>query len=410
MAPVISANAYHDTYANNRRSKAANGGNSRANRLNTGRGNSNISRASTLSRGSLQDSVLCACGKDRAACGCCGHAAWSQQGRVGLKDITNMQREAVDAGKACFQDPPKAAVVAWSGDSQQQSPAKPGNAPQHLSLHAALSNQDSSIQQKDSVDAQEVSEYVPDILKQLFAEERQFMPRPNYMESQKDINGKMRSILVDWLIEVHMKYKLRRETLHLSVNILDRYLAVAPVSRKRLQLAGVVSMFLASKFEEIDPPPVSDFVYITDKAYTKNDILQMECSMLSALGFQLVVPTVTHFSHQFQLANRCSSPSHVQLANYILDLALVEIRMIGFAPSELVAAALLLSNQLLGRAMPRDSGLFGAMQSKHAVWACAEEMRALLRAAPGATLQAVRKKYSMPQYQAVASLPCVATV
>ena len=45
-----------------------------------------------------------------------------------------------------------------------------------------------------------------------------------YMAKQKDINDKMRAILIDWLIEVHYKFKLLPETLYLTVNIIDRYL------------------------------------------------------------------------------------------------------------------------------------------------------------------------------------------
>jgi G2/mitotic-specific cyclin-B, other len=45
-----------------------------------------------------------------------------------------------------------------------------------------------------------------------------------YMQRQDDINEKMRSILVDWLIEVHLKFKLVPESLYLTVNLIDRYL------------------------------------------------------------------------------------------------------------------------------------------------------------------------------------------
>merc|ERR1719343_1912729 len=101
------------------------------------------------------------------------------------------------------------------------------------------------------------------------------------MDTQTEITPKMRTILVDWLIEVHMKYKLRNESLHLTLNLIDRYLTRMPVMRTRLQLVGVVAMFIAAKFEEIDPPKVTDFVYITDNAYTKEDILFMECTVLT---------------------------------------------------------------------------------------------------------------------------------
>src|SRR3569833_1886307 len=96
------------------------------------------------------------------------------------------------------------------------------------------------------------------------------------MEKQEDINEKMRSILVDWLVEVHLKFKLVPESLYLTVNLIDRYLEKEQVNRQKLQLIGVTAMLIACKYEEIYPPIVKDFVYLTDNAYTKEEILLME--------------------------------------------------------------------------------------------------------------------------------------
>lgn len=79
----------------------------------------------------------------------------------------------------------------------------------------------------------------------------------------------MRAILVDWIIEVHLKFKLLPETLFVTVNLIDRYLSLVSVKRNNLQLVGVTAMFIASKYEEIYAPEVRDFVYITDNAYSK---------------------------------------------------------------------------------------------------------------------------------------------
>jgi hypothetical protein len=98
--------------------------------------------------------------------------------------------------------------------------------------------------------------------------------------TQAEINEKMRSILIDWLVEVHLKFKLMPETLYLTVNLIDRYLAKRNVTRKRLQLVGVTAMLIASKYEEIWAPEVRDFVYISDKAYSREDILKCEKTML----------------------------------------------------------------------------------------------------------------------------------
>ncbi len=90
----------------------------------------------------------------------------------------------------------------------------------------------------------------------------------------------MRAILIDWLVEVHLKFKLVPESLYLTVNLIDRYLEREQVNRQKLQLAGVTAMLIACKYEEIYPPIVRDFVYITDNAYTKEEILAMERRML----------------------------------------------------------------------------------------------------------------------------------
>ena len=108
-----------------------------------------------------------------------------------------------------------------------------------------------------------------------------------YMEKQEDINEKMRAILVDWLVEVHLKFKLVPESLYLTVNLIDRYLEREQVNRQKLQLVGVTAMLIACKYEEIYPPIVKDFVYITDNAYTKEEILEMERKMLSVLDFNI---------------------------------------------------------------------------------------------------------------------------
>jgi len=254
---------------------------------------------------------------------------------------------------------------------------------------------------------QGVAEYIPDIFNHLFNEEAAFMPRPTYMESQVDINAKMRAILIDWLVEVHMKYKLRLETLFLTINLIDRYLMRVPVIRKRLQLIGVVAMFVACKFEEIEPPRIQDFVYITDNAYSKEDIISMECTLLATLGFKIVAPTPAHLLHRFLTANRCDD-RHRQLVQYILELALLDLQMVRHSPSHLVASALLLSNELLGRRLLWPPPMVSQTgHSEHTLRACAEELRALLDAAPHYFLQAIRKKFSHERHLAVARMPCL---
>ena len=97
----------------------------------------------------------------------------------------------------------------------------------------------------------------------------------------------MRAILVDWLVDVHLKFKLLSETLFLTVNIIDRYLTLKQVQRSKLQLIGVSAMLISTKYEEIYPPTVKDFVYITDNAYSKEEVLTMESEVLVTLDFDI---------------------------------------------------------------------------------------------------------------------------
>lgn len=65
------------------------------------------------------------------------------------------------------------------------------------------------------------------------------------------------------------------ETLYLTVNLVDRFLAVQPLLGEKLQLVGVTAMLLASKYEEVYVPVVEDFVLITDNAYSREEVLCM---------------------------------------------------------------------------------------------------------------------------------------
>jgi cyclin B len=258
--------------------------------------------------------------------------------------------------------------------------------------------------QVDLGNVQGVPLYSSEIYNRLFRDESRFLAWANYMELQADINGKMRAILIDWLIEVHMKYKMRDETLFLTVNLIDRFLSKQPVMRKRLQLVGVVAMFIASKFEEINPPEISDFVHITDNAYTKQDVIAMECMMLTVLDFEVVVPMATHFVERLQRAGHCDE-RHVSLVEYVIELGLLDMRMLRYPPSHVVAAAFLLSNDLLGKQPAWSASMAQhARFTEQALRDCAGDLRQLLDTAPKSQLQAVQKKFSTSKYHMVSRM------
>jgi len=250
---------------------------------------------------------------------------------------------------------------------------------------------------------QHVAEYVPDIFHVLKREEPLLLPSPTYMERQVHVNAKMRAILIDWLVDVHKKYKLRAETLFLAVHLIDRYLETQVTAQRQLQLVGVTALLIAAKFEEVYPPQIKDFVYVTDKAYSREDILKMEVSILKVLQFKICRPTAMSFLERYQSANGCTD-AHRDLAQYLLELTLVDYKMLKYAPSHLAAASILLSNKLLRRPSWTPATVRHTKMTEAMLKECAKEMCVLLECAENNPLQAVRKKFSQPKHHQVAKL------
>ncbi|XP_067874012.1 G2/mitotic-specific cyclin-B2 [Heterodontus francisci] len=201
------------------------------------------------------------------------------------------------------------------------------------------------IDAEDGDNPQLCSQYMKDIYKYLRQLEMQQTIRPRYLEGQ-EINERMRAILVDWLIQVHSRFRLLQETLYMTLAIMDRFLQSQPVSRKKLQLVAVTAMLLASKYEEMYPPAIGDFVYITDNAYTKTQIRQMEVLILKELDFKLGRPLPLHFLRRASKAGNVDAEKYT-LAKYLMELTITDYSMVHINPSEIAAAALCLSVKVL---------------------------------------------------------------
>merc|ERR1712193_301685 len=162
------------------------------------------------------------------------------------------------------------------------------------------------------------------------------------------VNGKMRAVLVDWLVEVHTQFKLLQETLYMTIYVIDKFLQSEgfTIRRDKLQLVGVTAMFIASKVEEISSPEINDFVYITDNAYTSAEIREMELRMLRTLGFNFSRPHPLHFLRRNSKAGDVDVLQHT-VAKYLIEMCLLEYDMAHVPPSLLAAAALFLSLRLL---------------------------------------------------------------
>lgn len=266
---------------------------------------------------------------------------------------------------------------------------------------------DESEDDKDSsfkADISYISEYASDIFRYLRETEVKFRPRPHYMRKQPDITHGMRSILIDWLIEVAEEYKLHPETLFLSVSYIDRFLSSMSVLRSKLQLVGTASMFIASKYEEIYPPDIGEFVYITDDTYTKKQVLRMEHLILKVLSFDLAVPTTSYFLHLFCCVGNIPQMTE-HLAQYLCELSLLEADpYLQYLPSEIAASALSLANHTLGRKpwceeLQKYTGL-----QLNDFYDCIKSLHKSFANASSYPQQAVMEKYKASKFNSVSLL------
>ena len=148
-------------------------------------------------------------------------------------------------------------------------------------------------------------------------------PKALYMEQQPQITDRMRGILIDWIIEVHFQFKLKTESLFLTINLIDRYLEKIMVTKENLQLVGVSSMLIACKYEEIWPPQIRDYIHMCDKAYTKDQIIEMELCMLSALDFNVDFVSSNSFLERFVQISKADQTTH-NLAQYMLEISMLD--------------------------------------------------------------------------------------
>lgn len=220
----------------------------------------------------------------------------------------------------------------------------------------ALNNVE-DIDAEDGGNPQLCSEYVMDIYNYLKYLELQQPIRLRYLDG-KEVNERMRAILVDWLVQVHSRFQLLQETLYMGVAIMDRFLQVAPISRGKLQLVGVTALLLASKYEEMYTPEVADFVYITDNAYTAAQIREMEMLMLRELNFDLGRPLPLHFLRRASKSCSADAEQHT-LAKYLMELTLIDYDMVHIRPSEIASAALCLAQKVIAQ------GSWGATQNHY---------------------------------------------
>ena len=179
-------------------------------------------------------------------------------------------------------------------------------------------------------------EYLEEIFYNLLEEEKEIKkPIYGYMSNQKDINEKMRAILIDWLIDIHYNFNLKKETLFQTIWLIDTYISYEQIPRSKFQLLGIACLLISCKYNEVYYPRIIEFINITAKAYEIKELLKMEQDILKRLDFNILAPTAIQFYDILsKLFNFNSKQYH--LGNYFLESYLIDYNMT-FFPSSIIA-------------------------------------------------------------------------
>jgi len=249
-----------------------------------------------------------------------------------------------------------------------------------------------------------VPEYSQGIYQFLKDSELRRLPKWNYMERQTDITFSMRAILVDWLVEVAEEYKLKTETVYLAVSYTDRFLSKMCVVRSKLQLVGTACMFIAAKYEEIYPPGVGEFAFITSNIYTKKQVLLMEQLVLKVLGFDVSMPTSHEFVNQnCQMFHMVGKALH--LALYLNELSLLDGRtFLKFRPSVVASSSVVLARHTLGMTAWTDAMATQAGYKLDDLKVCVVGLYEAFTTAQTSSQQTVWKKYKEDRFSNVAEV------
>ena len=257
-------------------------------------------------------------------------------------------------------------------------------------------------------------EYIDSIYYNLLLEEEigiESKAEYNYMKNQNEINEQMRSILIDWIIDVHHKFNFTDETLFMTTSIIDRFLTCKKITRSKLQLLGVTALMISCKHEEIDLPKADDFIYITDNAYNREQVFKMENDILHTLNFSLLFPSPIKFfellSYNFKFNKK-----QFYMGKYLMESFLIDIKNIKYKSSIISCACTYIVMKFfkMNNYHESYSKKWFLLNEKNcipnglSVKECAKDICLFVDNIHKSNYSSTEKKYSKPEFEKVALL------
>lgn len=225
-----------------------------------------------------------------------------------------------------------------------------------LKIWRNFQESDNYIDSNSTNDIKMVKEYNSDIFKYFYQREPVLSPAFNYTKDKHSmyyLRPKLRTILVDWIVQVHEKFQCISETLLLAINIMDRFLSTSKVSTSKLQLVAITSLFIASKFYEINLPKISNYAYVTDGAASIRDIKLAEYQILKALNFEIAWPNSMDFIRRISKSDNYDERTR-KYAKMIIEFAYCSTLFIHLKPSLLSVLSMYIAKKMTMQSAEKD--------------------------------------------------------
>ena len=251
-------------------------------------------------------------------------------------------------------------------------------------------------------------EYLEEIYMNLLLEEREstIKPKFGYMANQPEINEIMRAILIDWIIDVHLRFNLRQDTLFMTIWLIDAYLSFALVQRDKLQLLGITCLLISGKAHEIYYPQHNKLLEMTDNAYIKEEMLTMENEILKKLNFFIVCPNPIDFynilSKMFNFEKK-----QYYLGNYFIEAALINYPILKYSSSVIASSCAYLVMKyykINGYQKLYNNFIVNEKCPEDVIKDAAKEIYFLVGNLSKSKFKSVKKKFSLTQFENVSEI------
>lgn len=204
-------------------------------------------------------------------------------------------------------------------------------------------------------------EYRAEIRRYMHDMEVATMSNPQSMDQQPEIRWEMRPCLVDFLLESHFYFRLRPETLYLTLNIIDRYVSRRVVYTKHYQLVGCTALWIAAKFEDAKDrvPTVEQLSNLCHDAYETTAFIQMEIHVLQTIQWIVGHPTAEAWLRAVCCGSSVEDVKTQHIARFLMEISLFYREYLTYPSSAIASGALCLARHIMGKMRrPQDESVF----------------------------------------------------